>query len=46
MHYLSCSKCPNFSCPLNWVPKNNVDEYLKKNPVMRKAWEENGYILS
>lgn len=46
MHYLSCSKCPNFSCPLNNVPKNVVDEYLRKNHVMRKVWEENGYLLS
>jgi hypothetical protein len=45
MHFLSCSKCPNFSCPLNGVPKNIVDEYLKHNPIMRKAWEEKGYNI-
>jgi len=45
MHFLSCSKCPNFSCPLNNVPKNIVDDYLKHNSVMRKAWEEQGYII-
>ena len=41
-----CSKCVNFSCPLNTVPKELVDEYLKKNPIMRKAWEKTGYQLS
>ena len=38
----TCSKCVNFSCPLNRVSKEAVDEYLKRNPVMRKAWEEKG----
>jgi len=41
----SCSKCVNFSCLLNRVPKQIVDEYLKRNPVMRKAWEENGWKI-
>ena len=45
MHFLSCSRCPNFSCPLNNVPKNVVDDYLRHNDVMRKAWEEQGYII-
>lgn len=45
MHFLSCSKCPNFSCPLNNVSKEVVDEYLKRNSVMRKAWEEQGYLI-
>lgn len=40
-----CPKCINFSCPLNRVPKEIVDEYLKKNPVMREAWEKAGYLL-
>jgi hypothetical protein len=39
----TCSKCVNFSCLLNRVPKEVVDEYLKRNPVMRKAWEEKGW---
>lgn len=39
----TCSKCVNFSCPLNRVPKEVVDEFLKRNPVMRKAWEEKGW---
>lgn len=41
----TCSKCVNFSCPLNKVPKEVVDEYLIHNPVMRNAWEENGYQI-
>jgi len=40
-----CGKCVNFSCPLNHVKKEYVDTFLRKNPVMRKAWEENGYII-
>lgn len=38
-----CSRCVNFPCPLNTVAKPVVDEYLTKNDVMRKAWEETGY---
>ncbi|NHJ20909.1 MAG: hypothetical protein EAX91_08210 [Candidatus Lokiarchaeota archaeon] len=45
MHFLSCSKCPNFSCPLNNVSKEVIDEYLKQNSIMRKAWEENSYKI-
>ena len=41
----TCSRCVNFSCLLNRVPKEVVDEYLKRNPVMRKAWEENGWQI-
>ncbi|MBU4349218.1 hypothetical protein KJ599_02730 [bacterium] len=40
-----CSKCINFSCLLNRVPKEVVDEYLKRNPIMRKAWKENGWRI-
>jgi len=40
-----CPYCINFSCPLNKVAKEIVDEYLRKNPVMREAWEKNGYTL-
>jgi len=45
MHFLGCSKCPNFSCPLNNVSKEVIDEYLKQNSLMRKAWEDQGYII-
>jgi hypothetical protein len=40
-----CTTCVNFSCPLNTVPKTVIDEYLKKNDVMRKAWEESGWLI-
>ena len=42
---LYCPCCPNFSCPFNKVPKKNVDEYLKRNPVLQNAWERNGYKI-
>ena len=29
-----CSRCINFSCVNNTVPRKEVDEYLKRNPVM------------
>lgn len=37
-----CSKCVNFSCPLNRVPQLMVDAYLEKNPVMKEAWAKGG----
>ncbi len=40
-----CPYCVNFSCPLNKVPKEVVDSYLEKNPVMKKAWESSGYVI-
>jgi hypothetical protein len=40
-----CTRCINFSCPMNAVPKPLVDAYLKNNPVMRLAWERSGYRL-
>jgi hypothetical protein len=40
-----CPKCINFSCPLNKVPKELVDAYLKRNPIMKEAWEASGYQL-
>ena len=43
IHY--CPKCVNFSCPLNKVPKSQVDEYLERNPLMKHAWEQRGYKL-
>ncbi|MFL7791920.1 MAG: hypothetical protein AB8I69_07255 [Anaerolineae bacterium] len=41
----TCSRCVNFSCPLNHVSKEVVDAYLERNPVMRQAWEESGYRI-
>ncbi|MBN1123056.1 MAG: hypothetical protein JXJ17_18425 [Anaerolineae bacterium] len=40
-----CSRCINFSCPANHVPKQIVDAYLMRNPVMREAWERTGYVI-
>lgn len=40
-----CSRCVNFSCPVNAVPKQLVDEYLRRNPRMEAAWEASGYRL-
>ena len=40
-----CPHCVNFSCPLNQVPKEVVNSYLRRNPVMREAWESSGYII-
>ena len=40
-----CSRCINFSCPLNTVRKEYVDAYLQRNPEIRAAWEKSGYRL-
>lgn len=40
-----CSRCVNFSCPMNAVPKDLVDVYLRHNPDMRAASERSGYRL-
>jgi hypothetical protein len=42
----TCNRCVNFSCPLNRVPKRVVDGYLARNPVMKSAWEANGWAIS
>jgi hypothetical protein len=34
-----CSRCVNFSCPLNNVPKEVANAFLRRNPMMRQAWE-------
>ena len=39
-----CTRCVNFSCPLNGVPKHIVDDYLHRNPIMRQTWEAKGYL--
>ncbi len=41
-----CAKCFNFSCPLNSMSKEVIDEFLKRNPVMRKAWEDSGWKIT
>jgi hypothetical protein len=40
---MSCSRCVNFSCPMNAVAKEWVDSYLARNPGLRSAWEARGY---
>lgn len=40
-----CSQCVNFSCPVNRVPRKVRDGYLHRNPVIREAWEQTGYLL-
>lgn len=40
-----CVRCVNFSCPLNRVPKEVVDSFLRNNPSMKRAWEDAGYKL-
>lgn len=40
-----CGNCVNLSCPFNRVKKDVFDSFLKKNPVMRKAWEKAGYKI-
>jgi len=42
---VSCGRCINFSCPLNTVPKTDVDAYLRRNPAIREAWEAAGHQL-
>jgi hypothetical protein len=32
-----CPYCINFSCPFNKAPKNLVQEYIEKNPVIKEA---------
>jgi hypothetical protein len=41
-----CISCVNFSCPLNRVPRKIVDTYLKRNPIMKEAWENKGYTIN
>ena len=40
-----CTRCVNFSCPMNRVPKDIVDSYLELNPIMKDAWINSGYKI-
>ncbi len=42
----ACTRCINFSCPMNSVPKSVVDQYLLRNPILREAWKSQGYEMS
>ena len=35
-----CPKCINFSCKFNKAPQELVDEYLKRNPIIKDAWNK------
>ena len=35
-----CSRCVNFSCPLNNVPSEVRKVYLEQNPMMGEAWKK------
>lgn len=37
-----CSRCVNFSCPMNNVPRDRVDIYLGRNPEIEAAWQTSG----
>lgn len=41
-----CTKCPNFSCVMNKVPKVKRDAYIEQNPIIKSAWEKSGYDIS
>ncbi|MEJ2252582.1 MAG: hypothetical protein P8Y97_23340 [Candidatus Lokiarchaeota archaeon] len=41
-----CTDCLNFSCPLNRVPKRVKNDFIIRNPVIKKAWEEAGYKIN
>jgi hypothetical protein len=40
-----CTYCNNFSCPLNRMPKQVINDFLKRNPLMKEAWEKSGWIV-
>ncbi|MBD3197586.1 MAG: hypothetical protein GF317_21205 [Candidatus Lokiarchaeota archaeon] len=40
---LVCTDCINLACPLNRVPENIRNEFINRNPIIKKAWEEKGY---
>lgn len=41
-----CTRCINFSCVFNRVPKETVDAFLLRNPVMAKAWKDAGWKIN
>jgi hypothetical protein len=43
VYTFSCSRCINFSCIFNHVPRLVIEKYLDKNPVIQKAWRKKGY---
>jgi hypothetical protein len=43
VYMFSCSRCVNFSCIFNHVPRHVIEKYLDRNPVMKKVWREKEY---
>jgi len=35
-----CKKCANFSCSMNNVPEEIINQFLEKNPKIKDAWEK------
>jgi len=40
-----CPDCVNFACLLNRAPKEIRSEFMKRNPIIKKTWEEKGYTF-
>ena len=38
-----CTDCVNFACVFNRVEKRIRSEFMNRNPIIKKAWEEKGY---
>lgn len=38
-----CSRCINFSCPLNNLPTNMRQAFFERNPRITRAWGQRGY---
>jgi hypothetical protein len=36
-----CTRCVNFSCPLNGVPKETRQAFFSRNPTIAQAWKIN-----
>ncbi|MFX1275862.1 MAG: hypothetical protein ACFFBP_05245 [Promethearchaeota archaeon] len=43
LQFKICTDCVNFACVLNRVPKSIRSEFMNRNPIIKKAWEEEGY---
>jgi hypothetical protein len=40
-----CTRCTNFSCPMNAVPYQIVNIFLNRNPAIQRRWESGEYYL-
>jgi len=36
----TCKICTNFSCRMSKVPEDLMKEFLKRNLIMKEAWEK------